>query len=249
MNKLVDLNGEYPGHVYVVSHSMGNVVTGEALRLANQNGVGQVVNTYIASQAAIPAHVYDASVTTPFLIDYTHSAHGLPAPGHPKTPNIYVNRLTNTVTAAGHRINFYNQHDYALSPDSWCLDQELKPDTFVGSGYYFYSGSTNDASPWNNFEYVLFVGLPVTLDIVGSTNDRYDVLAYAANPYSRPLGIVPIGTFTRGVNLQDFWPPDVVHPSTPYNEHFYHSAEFRGDYWQEVGYWGELLGSDGFNLK
>ncbi len=65
LNKLNDLNSQYSGHVYVLAHSMGNVVTGEALRLAAQSGSGQIVNTYVASQAAIPAHVYDATVTWP----------------------------------------------------------------------------------------------------------------------------------------------------------------------------------------
>ena len=251
LNKLNDLNSQYSGHVYVLAHSMGNVVTGEALRLAAQSGSGQIVNTYVASQAAIPAHVYDATVTSPYLIDYTHKNPNYPfsAPGAPKTPNIYGNRLTNTVAVAGHRINFYNVNDYALSPDAWCFDQELKPDTFIGSGYYFYAGSTNDTAPWNNFEYVLYVGSPLTLDIVNNLNDRYEALAYAANPYSTALGATPIGTFTRGVDLSQIWPPDLVHPTHPFDEHFYHSAEFRGDYWQQQGYWSELLGSDAFNLK
>jgi esterase/lipase superfamily enzyme len=54
MNKLTDLNAEYPGHVYLLAHSMGNVVAGEALRLS---GTSQIVKTYVASQAAISAHV------------------------------------------------------------------------------------------------------------------------------------------------------------------------------------------------
>jgi len=251
LNKLKNLNSQYPGHVYVLAHSMGNVVTGEALRQAAQQGLGQIVNTYVASQAAIPAHVYDATVTSPYLIDYTHKNPSYPfsAPGHPKTPNIYGNRLTNNIAAVGHRISFYNANDYALSPDAWCFDQELKPDTFIG-GYYYYAGSTNDAAPWNNFEFILLSGdPPLNLDIVNNLNDRYEALAYAANPYSRALGSTPIGTFTRGVDLSQIWPSDTVHPTHPFDEHFYHSAQFRGDYWQQQGYWSELLGSDAFNLK
>jgi hypothetical protein len=149
----------------------------------------------------------------------------------------------------GHRISFYNANDYALSPDAWCFDQELKPDTFIG-GYYYYAGSTNDAAPWNNFEFILLSGdPPLNLDIVNNLNDRYEALAYAANPYSRALGSTPIGTFTRGVDLSQIWPSDTVHPTHPFDEHFYHSAQFRGDYWQQQGYWSELLGSDAFNLK
>ena len=249
MNKLNDLNTEYPGKVYVLAHSMGNVVTGEALRLAAQQGMGQLVNTYVASQAAIPAHVYDATVTAPYLINYEYYAHYYPAPDAPKTPNIYGNRLTNNVAAVGHRISFYNVNDYALSADAWCFDQEHKPDAFAYGAYYYYSGSTSDSAPWNNFKSFVPVLGTVTLDIVNSLSDRYEALAFAANPYSTALGATPIGTFTRGVDLSQIWQPDLVHPNHPFDEHFYHSAEFRGDYWQQQIYWSELLGSDAFNLK
>jgi len=72
-NKLKDLNAEYPGHVYMLAHSMGNIVAGEALQLAAQNGDGRVVNTYVASQAALPAHDYDATVTSPYLLPFTYT--------------------------------------------------------------------------------------------------------------------------------------------------------------------------------
>jgi hypothetical protein len=44
-NRLVALNIQYPGKVYVGAHSMGNIVTGEALRLASNT----LVNTYVAT--------------------------------------------------------------------------------------------------------------------------------------------------------------------------------------------------------
>lgn len=255
LNKLENLNAEYPGHVYVLAHSMGNVVTGEALRLAAQKGDGQLVNTYVGSQAAIPAHVYDATVTSPYLIDYTHVAHGDPAPGHPETPNIYGNRLTNTVAAVGRRISFYNVNDYALNADAWCFDQEHKPDTFLG-GYYSYNGSLNDPAPWNNFQFV-FTGIdpppPTNLDIVNIPENLYEVLAYAANPYSTALGATPIATF-RSVDMTD--PSNHVWPATDplnnsYKSHFWHSAQFRGDAWLEWNYWQTLLRSStlGFNIS
>ncbi|HEX3628064.1 MAG TPA: hypothetical protein VH280_21850 [Verrucomicrobiae bacterium] len=257
MSLLVGLNGEYPGHVYVLAHSMGNVVTGEALSLAAAYGEGQIVNTYVASQAAIPAHVYDASVTSPYLIDYSHSAHGIPAPGRIKTPNIYPNRLTNNVFAVGRRISRYNINDFALSPDSWCLDQALKPDQNVALGDgniwdWGYNGSTNDPAPWNNF-FRIYVGSQFdhSLDIVGSVDDFYEVLAYAADPYSTPLGTAPISTFTS-VDMtdpaNDIWLPDTSGHN--YSDHLWHSAEFRGDCWQQWGYWNSLLFSPqfGFNI-
>ena len=172
----------------VAQFSMGNVVAGEALRMAAQNRDGQVVNTYVGSQAAIPAHVYDASVTAPYLINYAYYAHDYPAPGAPETPNIYGNRLATNAVAAGRRISFYNVNDYALAADAWCWDQEHKPDKCLGSGYYYYAGSTNDPAPWNKFEYVLYVGSPLTLDIVNNLNDRYEALAYAAQSVFNGFG-------------------------------------------------------------
>jgi pimeloyl-ACP methyl ester carboxylesterase len=252
LNKLTDLNTKYPGHVYVLAHSMGNVVTGEALRLAAQQGLGEVVNTYVASQAAIPAHVYDATVISPYLINYAYVSHGYPAPGHPLTPNIYSNRLTNNAAAVGRKISLYNVNDYALNRDAWCFDQEHKPDTFLLSGQYRYSGSTNDPSPWNHFEYDYFAGGVQYFDIVNSLSDRYNVLAYAANPYSMALGAIPeIITFDQNFSLQTLWPADTERPNNPYSEHFYHSAQFRGDCWQEWAYWHSLLFSsqNGFNIS
>jgi hypothetical protein len=253
-NKLNGLNTEYPGHVYLLAHSMGNVVAGEALRLAAQNGLGQLINTYVASQAAIPAHVYDLTVTAPHLIDYTLVAHGIPAPGHPLTPNIYGNRLTNNIAVVGRRISFYNVNDYALKASAWCWDQEHKPDHFL-NGYYHYTGSTSDPAPWNNFEFILNLGdpppPPLNLDIVNNLDDRYNVLAYAANPYSTALGATPdvAGFVNGGIDLTDpnnhIWPSD----ANNYQAHFWHSAEFRGDNALMQSYWTELLSFDGFNLK
>ena len=57
-NLLSSLSITYRGEVYMVAHSMGNVVAGEALRLAAQSG-SQVVAAYVATQAAVPVHCYD----------------------------------------------------------------------------------------------------------------------------------------------------------------------------------------------
>lgn len=253
LNKLNDLNAEYPGQVYLLAHSMGNVVAGEALRLAAQQGLGQIVNTYVASQAAIPAHVYDGTVTAPYLINYNYYAHADPAPGHPLTPNIYVNRLTNNIASVGKRISRYNVNDYALNADAWCFDQEHKPDTYV-TGTYNYSGTTNDPAPWNNFYWEPFGGSPVFLDIVNSLTSRYTVLAFAANPYSTALGATAtVTTLTKNVNMtspaNSIWPsPDPLGKS--YSSHFWHSAQFRGDFPWEWGYWNTLLFSSqsGFGI-
>jgi hypothetical protein len=255
MNLLHGLNVEYPGHVYVLAHSMGNVVTGEALRLAAQNGDGKIVNKYVASQAALSAHNYDKTVTTPYLLPFTYkypsgfiSTLGTNNYG-PYAPDIYGNRLTNHVASVGQMFSYYNANDFALVMPRWGFDQILKPDHSVVGGYYAYSGSVNDPAPWNNFEFVFSGGTPTTyFDIVNSLNDRYEVMAYAAPSYSTALGATPGITNVVNLNLTTVWPPDLT--GNNFTEHFYHSAEFRGDCWQEWNYWNTLLYSSpfGFNI-
>ena len=90
----------------------------------------------------------------------------------------------------------------------------------------------------------------VNFDIVNVLNNRYEVMGLAAQSWTTALGATPgVQHVADNIYLGQVWPPDSVHPSHPFDEHFYHSAEFRGDYWQQQGYWIELLGVDAFNLK
>ena len=261
MNKLAELNAEYPGHVYMLAHSMGNVVAGEALRLAGNN---QIVNTYVASQAAVPAHTYDSTVTN--AIDFTHRRPDYPvilSSYGPDTPNIYRDWLAGNSAAVGRRINFYNPNDYALSPDLWSFDQELKPDQgFFGWSYGFdgypqdgtqkYNpGSPDDGPPWNHFFKTSPLHDAVSFDIVNVLTNRYEVMACAAEARSTALGSTPVTTLSEGVDLSrslnPIWPPD---PSGhDYADHKWHSAEFRSTNMEQHNYWNELLGPDGFNLQ
>jgi len=253
LNQLNDLNAKYPGRVYLLAHSMGNVVAGEALRLAGSN---QVVNTYIASQAAIPAHVYDATVTNLLLFVYNHpDVPDIAEPSGfnygPTTPNIYGNRLASNSAAAGRRINFYNANDYALVQPRWGYNQIRKPDTFFLSGHYTYNGSTNDPAPWNNFGFVFLSGdPPSSLDIVNNLLQRYEAISYAAESYSISLGAAAsLTTFDGKFDLSTTWPTDTTGHN--YGDHFWHSAQFRSNSTQQWGYWRTLLRSPtvGFNIS
>ena len=252
LNKLTDLNAKYPGHVYLLAHSMGNVVAGEALRLA---GTNRVVNTYVASQGAVTAHTYDGTITNAtYLLPFTYSYPTGPLsllPGFlthygPDTPNIYSNWLAGNSAGVSKRVNFYNVNDYALAMPRWGFDQITKPDE-SGGQIYEYTGSTNDPAPWNNFSMSQSGRFLTIFDIVTKLNDRYQVMAYAAEARATALGATPSVGGVANVNLQDFWPSDSSGHN--YTDHFWHSAEFRGDYWQQYNYWNELLGSDVFNLK
>jgi hypothetical protein len=250
LNKLNDLNTEYPGHVYVLAHSMGNIVTGTALRLA---GTTQVVHTYVASQAAVTAHAYDETVPN---YSFNVTVGGVNFNLGPNTPNIYGNWFTNNNGGgAGQVINFYNTNDFALSQLHWQLDQLFKPDTLVAESgslwNYGYSGSTNDPAPWNHFFKTNTVSTTVNFDIVGSLANRYEVMSYAAQSYTTALGATPgVHHVAANVDLTTLWPsPDPL--DNNYASHFYHSAEFRGDSVWEWNYWNTLLfsSSSGFNIS
>ena len=242
-----------------MAHSMGNIVAGEALRLA---GTNQVVNTYVASQGAVSAHAYDPSVTNLLQFVYRYPSGLLWSAGTqnygPNTPDIYINWLAGNSGGAGRRVNFYNENDFALAMPRWGFDQITKPDLspqgyqywFDGTPYdsvaSYTAGSTDDNLPWNHF----FKGTSsggAPLDITSLTN-RYEIFAYAAESRSTALGATP-QVLEASVNLRrtdnPVWPSD----ANNYQGHFWHSAEFRGDYWQQQGYWNKLLGNEAFNLK
>jgi hypothetical protein len=250
LNKLNALNAEYPGHVYMLAHSMGNVVAGEALRLA---GANRLVNTYVASQAAVPAHDYDATVTAPYLLQFTYlypsgRLHDLGTRNYgPTTPNIYGNWFAGNNGATGRRVNFYNVNDFALAMPRWGFDQIMKPDT-LPLGTYLYTGSTNDPPPWNSFAYLPVGSGLLNMDIVNNLQDRYEAMAYAAEPRSTAFGATPGVANTANLDLTTLWPADSSGHS--YADHFWHSAEFRGDNTQEQGYWHTLLfaPATGFNV-
>jgi hypothetical protein len=244
--KFADLDAEYPNHVYLLAHSMGNVVAGEALRLI---GSKQIVNTYVASQGSVSAHTYDATVTN---YSFYYPPFSLAA----YTPNIYGDRFSLVYGGgAGKVIDFYNTNDFALQRSIWQLNQLLKPDTLVVLGTsvwdYGYSGSANDPPPWNHFFKEPTTGTgTINFDIQNSLINRYEVMSFAAQSWTTAFGATPgVQNTRRNVDLSQFWPPDLTHPSHPYDEHFYHSGEFRGEYWQMQGYWAELLGPDAFNIK
>jgi hypothetical protein len=166
--------------------------------------------------------------------------------------------LGNNGGGAGQVVNFYNTNDYALQRSVWQLNQLLKPDQFVLLGGthwdYSYVGVTNDPPPWNHFQKdaSLQIWNEVNFDIVNVLTNRYEVMGLAAESYTTALGATPgvhnvADSIYLGRSTSRIWPVDTT--GNNYAAHFWHSAEFRGDYWQQQGYWSELLGSDAFNLK
>jgi pimeloyl-ACP methyl ester carboxylesterase len=220
LNKLNDLNAYYPGHVYLMAHSMGNVVAGEALRLA---GNSQVVNTYVAMQAAIPAHCYDALTTTnstrtpPDRYAYYYT-NGAPC-------------YFNATAGAQNYFNFYNQADYALG--YWNTDQGFKPDNGLQYPGYHYSSSSSF--------YVIFGAGTNDIRYLTFPANTYEIFAYGDPAWSFALGAQANvgGAFKSGATYNQ-----VDLGAAPYSfgsAHKGHSAEFRSDNMDRAVFWHTLL--------
>ena len=105
----------------------------------------------------------------------------------------------------------------------------------------------NSDASWNNFNQgtLLPFGpiLTVDFDIANSLTDRYEVMSYAAEPRSTASGATPsVGELTGNLELTAVWPADSS--GHGHADHFWHSAEFRGNSWQQWSDWSRPLGAE-----
>ena len=237
------LNGQCPGQVYLMAHSHGNVVAGEALRLLGR--AGQSINTYAACQGAVAAESYDPSTLGSFHLEF-------PPTTGPSTPDIYPNWLTPNSTGVAKKVNFFNLNDWALNKLVWEADQELKPDFAVfGKTYHW-------GSPWNIFyldpndrftSQGPFGVAQLDLGSQAHVGDRYEIMSFAAEAQSRALGRVSgsLSGFSRTLDLQVLWGVDPFHNS--FRERAWHSGQFNFSNMQVRQYWGKLLETFGLPFQ
>lgn len=248
------LRATYPS-LNVVAHSMGNIVIGEALRRLAHVGTTNVVDCYVASQAALPAHSYDGTVASDLLADVPLATLVIYADGgHPETPNIYPTWLAENGGAAGRRVNFYNVNDFALWHDSWEANQFLKPDGLDDPDQpwtYKYLGEINAVQDlfkrrtpvWSEDLHLGDATIP---------QNRWEIMAFAAEARSRAVGAKDseLG-MDRKVDLQTIWPDDTGlrgSDGQKWGAHKWHSAQFRSTNMRQGNYWKTLLSDRGFNL-
>jgi pimeloyl-ACP methyl ester carboxylesterase len=281
---LVNLNSRYPGKVYMVAHSMGNVVAGEALALnAEKYGGGQIVNTYVASQAAVPLDCYDPSAYPGYSLNFQFTPHWLGGGSSINydsgTFNVYSGWLSTNKASCGTRVNFYNTNDWALSPDFWQFDETSKPDNWIATGYKYVHfgnsllaslfGSSSGSAPTYIIPSPARKGLSPPLfrqepgifvyttgpfelnyyDFEYNLNDMYEVMAYASEARTYPLGRSgETGVLERRLDLSLIWLGD----SDPdpnwgiYGRRKWHSGEFNFNYMTQSVYWRNLVGQAGF---
>jgi hypothetical protein len=226
-------SGPFAGKVRIIAHSMGNIVVSEALRRSQS---GQIVHTYIASQAAISAHCFDAAAmsmtfrrgngpTTPDVYAYywqdgvTSQPHQWETEGRPSY--MHSDYL---LGKAGRYFNYYNDRDAALDWPLWQFDQQTKPDGNYG---YRYGGPSNARGFFRDPGYgATWLTFPI---------DRYEVFAWAAESHSYALGaqyVNGVVTASGGRNIDLRGPP--FHFGTFHSAEFSDTNDERKDYWERV---------------
>jgi hypothetical protein len=217
--KLDNLNGSYPGNIYLMGHSMGNIVAGEALRLEVGN---QPVNIYVAMQGAIASHAYDPNAPSRSL--------GAGGFYDDHTPNCYASYWTNGApcyfndnVGAGTYVNFFNPVDYALVSGtfSWEVDQDTKPDNVRGYGFI------RDTDQFFKEQYNTELVFP---------RDRYEIFSACDEARCHALGAQAgvLGQFSGNqVNLQSTFGFGNLHKD--------HSGQFNSDNMNRGLIWNRVL--------
>ena len=240
--------------VHVLAHSMGNVVVSEALRhykrrLDRGLEKGTLIANYAASQAATPAHAYDARApilgnekneqVRKLLYDIIPQrgdiVNRLNKLGYLtlSTPEVYGNYppprgrpyFSGIDKAAENIFNFHNQNDLALA--MWLLNQRSKPDR--GWNY------NKRRKKWYRRKTELFLTDARNRD----HKDRYEIFSFIAEAHGRPLGSEEK---TRGV-IQEKNRVDLNDKKTfGYGKGSHeHSAQFLGTNMSRCFYWVKLL--------
>ena len=221
-------------------------------------------------------HLYDGANTNLMDAIGPRGIAALSLDQYPETANVYPDWLASNGVAAGTRINFYNENDYALWRDAWQLNQFLKPDHPDAPAQpheYIYLDDAQQAPTVNGFGWLRTDATALPSDrILWSADhtrfwrvaslqlgtqraviDRYEIMAFAAESRSKALGGTPGNArLDRSVDLQgsSVWLAD-DNPSGDFRlhaRHKWHSAQFRSTIMQQRGYWKALLDERGFNL-
>jgi hypothetical protein len=126
------LNGINGFPIDLLGHSMGNVVISNALNKLSPSQ-GNIIGTYIASQAAVSAQLFRSEGTAAVgCRPWSPNFHNIYTSFG--SPNVYQTGLLQALPANYSICNFTNANDYALSITVSGWDQIFKPDQGLG-GY------------------------------------------------------------------------------------------------------------------
>ncbi|MFN3409825.1 MAG: hypothetical protein ACK45B_12565 [Limisphaerales bacterium] len=216
---LEHLNLDCPGRVRLTAHSMANIVAGEALRTHTP-----LVHTYVAMQAAVPAHAYDPGTPTRTI--------GLFGGADNSTPNRHAFYWTNgapcyfaNAACSTRFVNFFNEEDWALQ--AWRLDQDFKPQTALGYG--FSSGPSDPEQYSRGFDLLAFPA--DTFEIFSFITEAR---CYALGAQNNVGGVFWGDNAYRQLDLGAF-------PHTFGDARKGHSGQFRSTNMKRSGFWNATL--------
>lgn len=208
------------GKLRVLAHSMGNVVTGEAIHKYS----GANLHTYLACQSALSGHYYDNTLTSVL--------------GSPDTPNImghFPDAVDDTAYLVGNaskvtkRVNYYNRLDWALA--KWELNNAWKPDGLTP--YLFgYTGSKTSYQEGVDRFFRGPIDDPIQVFSVSVPRECLTMFSYIAESRSLALGQESNSEFGSW-DLEDTMLYD--------NKHYSHSKEFRSTIPEQWNFWKQVL--------
>jgi len=226
---LQQLDAQFPGQVRMMAHSMGNVPAGEALHLA---GTNRVVHSYVAMQAAIPAHCYDGGPNVEPV-----GLGRIPVLGSLTTPNRYAEYYTNgclpyltNSAGAGLYHSYLNPEDFALV-GLWDMNQRQKPDGTLGYHYSTPSGANVSGFYRIQTPYAYYLDFPTK---------THEIFSFAAESHSVALGasLVVEGVFVRDGAKK----LDLNFGLGFTREHRFHSGQFLSTIIQRWSFWSAMMG-------
>ena len=253
---LKQLTLKHPGKVRLMAHSMGNVVSSEALRLEARDPQPQaLVHSYSACQAAMAAYAYDASGPQRLNAGYINGNAAISGAlqfvqfssgwedsdipevyGHHSPTNGAAYFTGIKAVASNKIINFHNRDDYALG--LWLANQWQKPDVTYNYTDKWFDGTTQKIFWRQDF------GGYQALQLF---YDTYEIFAHAAEAKSPPLGSAVgdghtvSGQITESVDCHRFNASDSTDPRNFKEKSEDHSAEFLGVAMQRWLFWQEFL--------
>ncbi len=180
----------------LLAHSQGNVVSGEALRVAPAN----TVRTYVASQAALSASMYSeeypATSISPALNLFTFETPPVMSlyPGRDPVKHYFAEIPGKVETL----VSYFNRKDYALVEagaftPGWEYNNKTKPDNSIGYGY---DGDPEDYSQDTLQGGFFHDGITTSRrDLIFPDHD-FEIFSFVDESRTKALGaVLPFGSF------------------------------------------------------
>jgi transglutaminase-like putative cysteine protease len=237
--------------ISLLAHSQGNVVAGEALRVAPVN----TVRTYVASQAALSASMYSeaypaASISPPLELKVFETPPVMSLyPGQDPIQSYFAEIPDKVETL----VSYFNRKDYALVEagaftPGWEYNNKTKPDNSIGYGY---DGDSENYSQDTTQGGFFHDGLTTSRrDLVIPDND-FEIFSFVVESRTKALGaVLPFGSFLGSSESVDSLASRDLESTSGYNNLRYsHSRQFRSNIVDEQVYWRNFTVDNGFSVS